>query len=111
MTTPPLRQGFDHENYPDLLRDNPAVWDRLRKESPVFRSDIARAWSLWYLLRYNDAHTVLQQPELFSSRHVAPYTHEEPHQWIPLELDPPEHTKYRHILNPKFSPAAVAAME
>jgi cytochrome P450 len=107
----PLRQGYDHESEPTLLREHHAEWDRLREETPVFRSDIAPAWNLWYLLRYEDAHGALQQPDLFSSRHVAPYTHEDPHQWIPLELDPPAHTKYRHVLNVKFSPTAVAAME
>ena len=30
---------------------------------------------------------------------------------IPVELDPPEHTKYRMILNPRFTPARMAGME
>ena len=105
------RAGFDHESDPDLLRLHHAEWDRLREDTRAFRSDIAPDWDVWYLLGYEDIHTALQRPDLFSSRHVAPYTHVEPHQWIPLELDPPAHTKYRHVLNVRFSPAAVTAME
>ena len=37
----PLRQGYDHESEPTLLREHHAEWDRLREETPVFRSDIA----------------------------------------------------------------------
>jgi len=77
----------------------------------VFASDIAEDWTVWYVLSHEEGHRVVSEPETFSSRHVAPHTHVEPHRWIPLELDPPEHTEYRHLLNQKFSPAAVAAME
>ena len=107
----PLREGFDHDGNPALERHHHDEWDRLRAETPVFQSDIAPEWNLWYLLGYDDLHAALQQPDLFSSRHIAPYTYVEPHRWIPLELDPPEHTKYRHVLNAKFAPAAVADME
>ena len=30
---------------------------------------------------------------------------------IPLQVDPPEHTRYRRLLNPKFLPRTVARIE
>lgn len=107
----PMRHGFDHATDPTLLRDHFAEWDRLREESPFFASDVAADWTVWYVLTGAGAREVLGNPELFSSRHVTPITHVEDHRWIPLELDPPEHTKYRHLLNAKFGPKQVAMME
>lgn len=119
MTTPaeatpqsiPSIPGFDHVTNEALRRDNHREWDRLRGFAPVFASDIAQDWTVWYVLSHEEGHRIVSDAETFSSRHVAPHTHVEPHQWIPLELDPPEHSEYRHLLNTKFSPGAVAAME
>jgi cytochrome P450 len=105
------RRGFDHSSDEALRAHHHVEWDRLREETPAFASDVAPDWTCWYVLTHDDAAGVVQDPVRFSSRHVAPHTHEEDHQWIPLELDPPEHTKYRHLLNLRFSPSAVAAME
>lgn len=107
----PSISGFDHAGNDALCRQNHEEWDRLRSQARVFASDIAADWTVWYVLGHEDAQRVVSEPETFSSRHVAPHTHEDSHRWIPLELDPPEHTKYRHLLNRRFAPAAVAEME
>lgn len=65
------------------------------------------------LTRAEDIRTVLQQPEIFSSKGIAGFSRLVGESWdlIPLELDPPDHAKFRTIMNSIFSPARVAAME
>jgi cytochrome P450 len=106
----PVRLGFEHDVNAELRQGHHDAWDRVRDETPVFRSDAAGKWDLWYLLSYHDIHAALQQPGTFSSRSVS-YLQEADHRWIPEELDPPEHTKYRQLLNPLLSPTRVAGLE
>lgn len=62
----------------------------------------------WLLTHAEDIRHALQHPELFSSAlgEAAGIP-----AMIPLRLDPPDHTAYRRLLNPLFSPGVVAAME
>jgi cytochrome P450 len=109
-TEVPLRPDYDYSGDPALRRDHHVEWDRLREAHRAFASDKVEAWTIWFLLRYEDVHTAFQRPDLFSSRSVLVYEEKEG-QWIPEELDPPEHTKYRQLMNPLFSPGRVQAME
>ncbi len=110
MTTPPIIAGFDHGSDEKLLVRHFDEWDRLRQQVGAFGSDKHPSRTVWFLLRHDDVHLALQDPQLFSSRSVIPFSDED-HRWIPEELDPPEHTKYRQLLNPLFSPGRVAALE
>lgn len=67
----------------------------------------------WLLTRAEDVRTVLQQPEIFSSKGIAGFSRLVGESWdlIPLELDPPQHGAFRAIMNSIFAPAKVAAME
>jgi len=109
-TDVPLRAGFDHATSPELVGDSFGGWSRLRDESRAFRSDIAEAYDLWYLLSYADIRAALHDHELFSSRSVQ-YLGDSPQRLLPEELDPPEHAKYRRLLNAPLSPNAIRARE
>lgn len=67
----------------------------------------------WLLTKAEDIRAVLQNPELFSSKGIAGFSRMLGQDWdlIPLELDPPEHGKFRAIMNSVFAPAKIAAME
>jgi cytochrome P450 len=106
----PLKPQYDHFGDPTLRRDHHVEWDRLREKHRAFATDRAPGWTVWFLLRYEDVHRAFQQADLFSSRSVVPFETQD-HRWIPEELDPPEHTKYRQLLNPLFAPGKVQAME
>ena len=91
----------------------PKVYERyaeLRQSCPV-------AWSNshgghWVLTRYEDIHEVNRCPEIFSNNPVGiPPNLGQEQPLIPLEIDPPEHTSYRQILTPLFSPARMNALE
>jgi cytochrome P450 len=51
------------------------------------------------------------RPDLFSSHAMEPIQPDPPYMWIPEMLDPPEHTKWRRLLAPLFTPARAAAMK
>jgi cytochrome P450 len=116
------RGSWTYADDPELLADPWTTWDRLREESRAFVSSTAAAdWNVWTLLRYDDVHAALRDPECFSSRSVLhvyqgpklidPAEADAVRGMIPEELDPPEHTKYRQLLTPLFAPQVVETLE
>jgi cytochrome P450 len=61
------------------------------------------------LTRYEDVLWALKHPEYFSSDRVVQIGNEVP--LIPLSVDPPEHAKYRRLLDPQFSPKKMGELE
>ncbi len=77
----------------------------LREAGPVVRSDAG------YLVTTRElAEHVFKNPEIFSSE-KALATLGSPVPLVPLGFDPPEHTRYRRLLQPFFTPRAAAALE
>jgi cytochrome P450 len=58
----------------------------------------------WIVTRYKEIRDVLTDTETFSSFPNNLVTPADFGKFIPLELDPPEHTAYRRVLQPLFSP-------
>jgi cytochrome P450 len=83
--------------------------DELRPDHPFFRSSVGPGF--WVFTRMEPIRDAYQHPERFSSSAVTPTEPNPPFKWIPEMLDPPEHTKWRQLLSPTFSPAAIARME
>jgi len=87
------------------------IWDLLRQELPVARSDralmVPGGAGGWVLTRYDDIVDALRQPEDLSSE-VGMYG---VRPWIPQAIDPPKHTGYRRLLNPWFTVEAMSKLE
>jgi cytochrome P450 len=68
---------------------------------------------VWVVTRYEDIREVYQNDRLYSTEGAAGFQKlmGETFRMIPLAVDPPEHAKYRMLLNPWFSPKAITAME
>jgi cytochrome P450 len=64
----------------------------------------------WIVTGYSEAHTILRDPETFSS-YPNNLVNAGDGKFIPLELDPPEHTAFRRVLQPLFSPTRMKALE
>ncbi len=99
----------DTEGYVDQavagLAEPQPMYKALRESTPVFRAPQAVVLS-----RLADIEMALKHTELFSSNmdavdlgNVRPL--------IPLQIDPPEHAKYRRILDPLFTPREMARRE
>lgn len=84
---------------PSIQRDQRRAYDEMRERCPVAYSDFLD----WSLFRHRDIANVVAEPATYSSasKHLA----------IPNGMDPPEHTKYRRILEPYFQYEAMAAFE
>jgi cytochrome P450 len=82
--------------------------DQLQEKHPYFWMNFA--YGYWVLTEPDSIREAFQRPDLFSSSaEVASEPHPK-YTFIPTNIDPPEHVKYRHILNPRFSPGAVGRL-
>ena len=104
--TEPDAPDLPHVLYDDLpmARDRGVGWATLRDLGPVVHGD---GW--YYLTRREDVLAALRNPEVFSST-IAFDDMISPVPLIPLGFDPPEHTRYRRILHPFFSPQTLGAL-
>jgi cytochrome P450 len=99
-----LRVLFSHRT-----ADDPhPVYERLRQECPVVRRE-GRERGEVFLSRYEDIFWAMRHPAFFTSEDLDLYLGEQPQ--IPLEVDPPQHTKYRRLLNPQFVPREIEKHE
>ena len=88
-----------------LLHEGPRVF-----YSPVHHHK-EHGKGTWVLTRAADIRRALQDHTLFSSKNKTARAKGREWGLIPLEVDPPEHGKYRALMNPLFSPARMAALE
>ncbi|MEX0664505.1 MAG: hypothetical protein WD598_07005 [Acidimicrobiia bacterium] len=85
------------------------AYRELRDRCPVARTRFAGAPAV-FLTRYEDVLWALRHPEVFSSAGDAlELGADQP--LIPLQLDPPAHTRYRRLLNPDFVLRKTAELE
>jgi cytochrome P450 len=87
-----------HDVYAELLAQCP-----VSRNTGMFGNDVV------VLSRYEDVLWALKHPQVFSSKGVVDIGGEYP--LIPLSVDPPEHAKYRRLLDPEFSPKKMAELE
>src|ERR1700741_3717518 len=81
-----------------MAEDRGVGWKTLRDAGPVVFMNGA-----YYLTRREDVLAALCQPNLFSAQ-LALQPPGSPLPVLPSAFDPPEHTRYRKILQPYFSP-------
>jgi cytochrome P450 len=75
---------------------------------PAVRSEEAGGY--WVFTDQSVILDGLQQPDLWSSTVIVPTEPDPPYRWIPVMVDPPEHTKWRQLLGAYFSPGRVKRM-
>ncbi|QFG20321.1 cytochrome P450 [Actinomadura sp. WMMB 499] len=100
---------FDHLS-PDLADTMPETMARMRELCPVARSE--EHGGFWVATRYEDVLDVAQDWAVYSSAHglgvsPAPTVIRN----LPVQADPPEQRIYKRLINPFFTPAAVAPWE
>jgi cytochrome P450 len=88
---------LEYSNLP-MAADRGVGWKALRDAGPVVFMN-----GYYYLTRREDVLAALRSPNVFSAR-LALQPPGSPIPVIPLGFDPPEHTRYRRILQPFFSP-------
>ncbi|MGB8403188.1 MAG: cytochrome P450 [Mycobacterium sp.] len=76
--------------------------------TPAVRT--AEAGGYWILTDAQAIREGLLRPELFSSQVITPTDPNPAFKWLPVMLDPPEHTKWRTVLAGYFSPSRIRGM-
>lgn len=111
-----LVKFFDFDNDEEYCRDPQGRLSSLRDQNPVFYTPKGRKSILdggtWVISTAANIRTVLQDPETFISSGNRPFGKALGENWvlIPIDLDPPEHTRMRSFMNPLFSPKRMAAL-
>jgi len=103
----------DHDAY---VRGVPhATFRRLRDEDPVAFTEEADGRGFWSVTRYEDVLYVSRHTELFSSaqgiRLEDMDAEETAARRTIMEMDPPQHTRYRRLVSKPFAPRSVAGYE
>jgi cytochrome P450 len=99
---------WDFQRDPALAIDPQAALEQLR--------GLGTFWTTankghWVITDPEQIRAALQDPTSFSSRDVNIPGSAHRRRMVPVELDPPDHGKYRTMLAPFFSPAAAARMD
>ncbi len=85
---------------PEVLRDQRAAYDEMRRRCPVAYSELMG----WSLFRHEDVMRALLDHNTFSSAVSQ-------HLSVPSGMDQPEHTEYRRVIEPYFSAKRMDAFE
>lgn len=108
----PADRVFDFDIYADprLTDDLHDSYATLHTDAPdIFYTP--RNGGHWVFTRFDDIFRVVQDYEHFSVREMQIPRVENPPVFIPLSLDPPKSTPYRHALMPYFTQRAVDELE
>lgn len=95
---------FDHASEAQM-RDPYPMYEAFRTQCPVGRSQ--QYGGFWFVATYAGVRKVFEDHATFSSSTgvgIPPH----PYKMLPIDLDPPQQTKFRKILNPRFTVDAVA---
>jgi cytochrome P450 len=103
---PPATEFDPNEFLDPANAANPQpFWRRLREVGPVVPS----LFGAVQVARREDVEYTLQHPDVFSSAEAVDLGQKRP--LIPLQVDPPDHVKYRRLLDPIFAPREMARLE
>jgi cytochrome P450 len=105
-------KGFNPHD-PEFIQDPYSFYRRFHNEEPIVRSE--HYGGFWLLTRYQDVRRALQDWETYSSATPGvtsiPMATQRDFPEYPIESDPPEHTKYRELVNPWFSKVRIVKFE
>ena len=100
-----------------------AQFATMREEAPVFWHEQKGSWGdgFWVVTRHSDVQEVSRLPEVFSSYergallHTGPAEDEEQSlqmtRMLMLNMDPPQHSDYRNIVQRAFTPRTIRNLE
>lgn len=99
---------------PEFLAAPHAFMAKLHEtHPPIFYSVNPLIGNSWCTIKHEDAFFALRHPEYFTTAGATPFPRDPNNyfHFIPLEIDPPHHRKYRAILDSTFSPQSVLRLE
>jgi len=103
-------EHYEHHGYPHR------EWTWVRRNDPVFRYERPNVDSFWAITKQADIIEIGKQPELFlNAPRLAVFTHDlagppEGQSRHLLNMDPPDHARYRRVTSGWFTPRAIRGM-
>jgi cytochrome P450 len=94
---------------PEVATDPHPFYSALREQCPVVGVSLTEDARSYIISRHEDVQFALRNPEVFSSADAVDIGNERP--LIPLQIDPPEHVKWRRLMDPFLAPKQVAPLE
>jgi cytochrome P450 len=98
---------------PEFLANPHDFMAKMHQKYPAIFYDVNPHANAWQLLKHEDALFALRHPEFFTNEGATPFPRD-PNDYfyfIPIEIDPPHHRKYRNIVDPLLSPKGVLKLE
>lgn len=105
-----LVRPFDFIQAPGIERNPFATLETLRGDGEIFWNPVNPFFGgAWVVTQAPQLRHILSNPKLFSNRGEAEHSRSKDVdiELIPLEYDPPTHTRIRRFLNPIFAPQSV----
>ena len=98
---------------PEFTADPYAFFAGLHDRMPPIYYDVGPFGNMWQAIKHEDALFILRNPEIFTNEGATPFPRDpdDYFYFIPIEIDPPHHRKYRNIVDPFVSPKGVLALE
>ncbi|MGH9845007.1 MAG: cytochrome P450, partial [Blastocatellia bacterium] len=97
---------------PSFVLDPYPTYDQLREKCPVMHSDLYGGF--WLFTRYEDVKQAATGWRTYTSSvpgvTAIPIITQRTEPQLPIELDPPLHSRYRALVNPVFSSRRIEAM-
>lgn len=106
-------EGFPHEYFRMLRREDPVHWQEVSASAAEFR--ITK--SFWVITKHEDVFAISRNPKVFSSWEGLPFIFDMEGDDLAgqreslIGMDPPEHVKYRRLLQRVFTPRMVREIE
>ncbi|MCX7864502.1 MAG: cytochrome P450, partial [Novosphingobium sp.] len=97
----------------EFLKDPHGFMAAMHEKLPPIHYNVSPMGNMWQAIKHADALFILRHPEIFSNEGATPFPRD-PNDYfyfIPIEIDPPHHRKYRNIVDPVFSPKGVLKLE
>ena len=100
--------AFNHHST-DIMSEPFEMFRAFRERCPVAHSE--QHGGFWMLSRYEDVFNAALDYETFSSADGVGIPKQSIFPMYPIDIDPPEQTAFRRLLNPKFEPLYVSRLE
>ena len=100
--------AFDH-HAPDFVRSNYDIYRQLRARCPVAHT--ASHGGFWVVAGYDEVFQVARDDRTFSSARGGVIPPTTVGRLLPIQADPPALERYRRLLNPFLTPAAIRQVE
>lgn len=98
---------------PEFLANPHDFMAKMHDNYPPLYYDVSMFGNAWVTTKHEDALHVLRHAEIFSNEGATPFPRDpdDYFYFIPIEIEPPAHRKYRNIVDPVISPQGVLKLE